>query len=50
MTNIGASYDAIVLDIMLPGLTGFEVCARLREAASTGALGGNQFVVTLPAQ
>ncbi len=25
-------YDAIVLDIMLPGLNGFQVCARLREA------------------
>ncbi len=24
-------YDAIVLDIMLPGLNGFEVCATLRE-------------------
>ncbi len=24
-------YDAIVLDIMLPGLNGFEVCAALRE-------------------
>jgi two-component system OmpR family response regulator len=25
-------YDAIVLDVMLPGSTGFEVCRRLREA------------------
>ena len=25
-------YDAIVLDVMLPGLDGFEVCRRLREA------------------
>jgi two-component system, OmpR family, response regulator len=24
-------YDAIVLDVMLPGLDGFEVCRRLRE-------------------
>ena len=23
-------YDAIVLDVMLPGLNGFEVCRRLR--------------------
>jgi len=25
-------YDAIVLDVMLPGLNGFEVCRRLRDA------------------
>ena len=25
-------YDAIVLDIMLPGLNGYEVCRKLREA------------------
>src|SRR5437588_7635369 len=25
-------YDAIVLDVMLPGLSGFEVCRRLRGA------------------
>jgi two-component system OmpR family response regulator len=25
-------YDAIVLDVMLPGSDGFEVCCRLREA------------------
>ena len=25
-------YDAIVLDLMLPDLDGFEVCRRLREA------------------
>ncbi|WP_254126932.1 response regulator transcription factor [Aquihabitans sp. G128] len=25
-------YDAMVLDIMLPGLNGFEVCAKLRRA------------------
>lgn len=25
-----ASYDAIVLDVMLPGIDGFEVCRRLR--------------------
>lgn len=24
-------YDAIVLDVMLPGIDGFETCARLRE-------------------
>jgi two-component system OmpR family response regulator len=27
-----AEYDAIVLDVMLPGLDGFETCAELREA------------------
>lgn len=26
-------YDAIVLDLMLPGLTGFEVCRKLRDEA-----------------
>lgn len=26
-----APYDAIVLDVMLPGLTGFEVCRQLRD-------------------
>ena len=26
------SYDAIILDIMLPEMNGFRVCARLREA------------------
>ena len=25
-------YDAIVLDVMLPGISGFEVCRRLRES------------------
>src|SRR5919201_694373 len=25
-------YDAVVLDVMLPGLDGFETCRRLREA------------------
>ena len=24
-------YDAIVLDVMLPGLSGFETCRRLRN-------------------
>lgn len=26
-----SAYDAIVLDVMLPGLDGFEICRRLRE-------------------
>jgi DNA-binding response OmpR family regulator len=25
-------YDAIVLDIMLPGINGYQICARLRDA------------------
>ena len=28
---VGATYDLILLDVMLPGLTGFEVCRILRE-------------------
>ncbi|AFE11919.1 transcriptional regulator [Mycobacterium tuberculosis RGTB423] len=27
----GGDYDAVVLDVMLPGIDGFEVCARLRR-------------------
>jgi two-component system, OmpR family, response regulator len=27
----GSDYDAIVLDVMLPGINGFETCRRLRE-------------------
>ena len=29
------AYDLIVLDIMLPGMNGFEVCKRLRQARVT---------------
>ncbi len=28
------AYDAIVLDIMLPGMNGFKVCSELREAGN----------------
>jgi len=28
----GSSYDAIVLDVMLPGIDGFETCRRLRTS------------------
>lgn len=27
-----ASYDAIILDVMLPGIDGFEVCRRIRRS------------------
>ena len=30
-------YDAIVLDVMLPGIDGFETCRRLREGRRLGA-------------
>jgi len=28
------AYDAVVLDIMLPGINGFQLCANLREAGN----------------
>ena len=28
---LGSEFDLIVLDVMLPGLDGFEICKRLRE-------------------
>jgi two-component system, OmpR family, response regulator len=31
----GSAYDAVVLDLMLPGLDGFEVCRALREQGNT---------------
>jgi two-component system, OmpR family, response regulator len=30
-TAVSRSYDAVVLDVMLPGISGFEVCRRLRR-------------------
>lgn len=30
--------DVLVLDVMMPGLTGFEVCAHLRERPATAEL------------
>lgn len=32
---VGASYELILLDVMLPGLNGFEVCRILRERGVT---------------
>ena len=29
------TYDAVILDVMLPGVSGLEVCRRLRAAGST---------------
>ena len=35
LRTVGATdYDAIVLDVMLPGLDGFETCRRLRAAGT----------------
>ena len=34
------SYGAIVLDVMLPGLDGFQVCRRLRESDRGGGQAG----------
>ena len=35
LRTVGATdYDAIVLDVMLPGLDGFETCRRLRAAGN----------------
>lgn len=31
LAALATSYDLLVLDILLPGLNGFEVCKRLRE-------------------
>ncbi len=34
----GTGYDLILLDVMLPGLTGFEVCRILRERGVTAPI------------
>jgi two-component system OmpR family response regulator len=34
----GTAYEAILLDVMLPGLNGFEVCRRLRDAGNDASI------------
>jgi len=34
----GGSYDLILLDVMMPGLSGFEVCRKIREKHTTHEL------------
>lgn len=36
--TLGVSYDLIVLDLMLPGIDGFEVCRAIRSAKDTPIL------------
>jgi two-component system, OmpR family, alkaline phosphatase synthesis response regulator PhoP len=35
---LGESPDLVILDVMLPGLDGFEICYRLRAEPSTNSL------------
>jgi len=35
LEKAGAEYDIIILDIMLPGLDGYEVCEKLRSRVET---------------
>lgn len=33
-----AAFDLILLDVMLPGISGYEVCRRLKDGPATGAI------------
>ena len=33
--SLSGGFDLILLDVMLPGIDGFEVCRRLREKSTT---------------
>ena len=32
---LGGNFDLILLDVMLPGIDGFEVCSKVREVLDT---------------
>ncbi|HUD83983.1 MAG TPA: response regulator, partial [Candidatus Saccharimonadales bacterium] len=34
----GAKFDLLILDVMLPGLGGFEICHAVREQGFDGAI------------